>query len=328
MTQLRKEGVAQAGATMQEPTAIGLTSLLDAHCRAHEKMLFYDAFAEVLAGNSGAEAGRVQSASDGGMYRDTVAPLRVNFVDGFLRRALANDDDESGGGGAAITQVVVLGAGLDTRPLRLAELCDAADDRGGIQIFEVDFPAVLDYKNRVLASNTGVPYPEFVMSMAPGVVLNQVSVDWANEKFDEKLRAADGFSATAPTAWVIEGVLSYLSEQEVRDTLTACAALCAEAQGSRICFDVMSKQLAHMSRTGAVAQEGSGAARFDFGTDEPERLLSDCGWAGKARVLDLGSPEVNVDGRYKYPECDRASRATMPAFFLVEGQRHAEEGCD
>ncbi len=112
------------------------TALLIAGCRAIETerpdALLLDPFARRLAG----ERGRA-------MFREVPHPeimgfgiaIRTRFVDELLLEAIAS---------AGLETVVSLGAGLDTRPWRL-ELPPE------LRWVEVDFPAVLDYKEGLLA---------------------------------------------------------------------------------------------------------------------------------------------------------------------------------
>ncbi|HEV8296379.1 MAG TPA: class I SAM-dependent methyltransferase [Acidimicrobiales bacterium] len=88
-------------------------------------------------------------------------------------------------------QVVLLGAGLDARALRLG--LDA-------RFFEVDLPATLAAKERMLGDR----------ALASVSTRRGVSVDLASEGFAAPLRAA-GLDPEAPTIAVLEGVTNYLS---------------------------------------------------------------------------------------------------------------------
>ena len=111
-------------------------------------------------------------------------------------------------------QLVILGAGLDARAYRLSALADSV-------VFEVDHPASQAFKRRQTASLTPTARE-----------LRHVPVDFARETWSSALERA-GHSPRIPTAWVFEGVISYLSPEEVEASLDAIAEL--SAPGSRLC---------------------------------------------------------------------------------------------
>jgi methyltransferase (TIGR00027 family) len=119
-------------------------------------------------------------------------------------------------------QVVLLGAGYDTRPARLcARLCESV-------VFEVDHPDTAGRKaglaNKAYAG----------VELAPTV---PVTVDFARESIGDRLVEA-GLDPAASTIWVWEGVSMYLPEQAVRDTLELIARL--SGPGSRAVCDLLS----------------------------------------------------------------------------------------
>jgi methyltransferase (TIGR00027 family) len=121
--------------------------------------------------------------------------LRVAFLDAAVADARAR-------------QVVVLGAGLDTRAWRL-------DALRGVRVFEVDHPATQAYK-REKAANLAPPLAE----------LTFVPVDFTRDDLASALRSA-GHDPAAPTVWVWEGVVMYLDDDALRGTLRAVRALSA-----------------------------------------------------------------------------------------------------
>jgi methyltransferase (TIGR00027 family) len=112
--------------------------------------------------------------------------------------------------------VVLVAAGLDTRAFRLAW-------PSGTRLFEVDLPEVLGFKDKVLAAHGASPSCERV------VVRADLREDWA-----AALREA-GFDPAVPTAWLIEGLLIYLSHEEAERLLTTVGEL--SAPGSRVSFE-------------------------------------------------------------------------------------------
>jgi methyltransferase (TIGR00027 family) len=119
-------------------------------------------------------------------------------------------------------QVVLLGAGYDTRPARLcARLRES-------QVFEVDHPDTARRKAELAdAAYAGA-------ELAPTV---PVTIDFARESIEQRLCEA-GLDAKASTIWVWEGVSMYLSEQAVRDTLGLFARL--SGPGSLAVCDLLS----------------------------------------------------------------------------------------
>jgi methyltransferase (TIGR00027 family) len=128
-------------------------------------------------------------------------PLRVRAIDVELERAIE----------AGCTQVVILGAGFDTRAYRMRAL-------GATRVFELDHPASQALKRKQIA---GVPV------MARELVY--ATVDFERDALGDALRAA-GHASDQPTAWVWEGVVMYLSDAGLRASLAGIAQ--ASAVGS------------------------------------------------------------------------------------------------
>ncbi|WP_207217570.1 MULTISPECIES: SAM-dependent methyltransferase [Sorangium] len=144
--------------------------------------------------------------------------LRTRAIDDALREAAAR----------GTSQLVVLGAGLDSRAMRLPELA-------GVQVFEVDHPSTQRDKVERLAS---LARGDGSAAGAPGAApelkargLARVPVDFERDRLDEALLAA-GFRPAEPTFWIWEGVTVYLTREAIEATLRLTAAL--SAPGSRI----------------------------------------------------------------------------------------------
>ena len=128
--------------------------------------------------------------------------------------AAAGDDPERHGdplspaGAGTAHQVVLLGAGLDARPWRLAALA-------GSRVFSVDHPASqADMRRR--SANVGEPVCD----------LRWVPVDLEQDPLGPMLASA-GHDASLPTIWIWEGVVQYLTEADVTASLAAMARLSA-----------------------------------------------------------------------------------------------------
>jgi methyltransferase (TIGR00027 family) len=101
-------------------------------------------------------------------------------------------------------QLVLLGAGLDTRAFRMASLADVA-------VYEVDHPATQAYKRRKASALT---------TLAKSVTF--VPVDFESSSLAECLGRTE-FRPDQPTVWVWEGVVMYLTDEAVRITLADMA---------------------------------------------------------------------------------------------------------
>jgi len=98
------------------------------------------------------------------------------------------------------TQLVILGAGLDTRSWRLPELAETV-------VWELDHPA----SQRDKRDRLGSPTPT-------AREVRFVPVDFASDDLDACLASA-GHDARTPTTWVWEGVVPYLTRADIRATL-------------------------------------------------------------------------------------------------------------
>jgi methyltransferase (TIGR00027 family) len=133
---------------------------------------------------------------------------RHRIVDDLLRERLAADPE---------LPVVLLGAGFDTRAFRL---------EGG-RWLEVDQPALIDLKNRILPAD-GAPNP-----------LLRIPVEFGRDDVHGKLAAwCEGAS---PGVVVMEGVSMYLSPQQLGYTLAVLHRLLP--RHTLIC-DLMTKDFA------------------------------------------------------------------------------------
>ena len=108
-----------------------------------------------------------------------------------------------------LAQVVLLGAGYDTRAYRFTK------ELRGRPIFELDFPSTQRRKRQVVRQQRG---------KLPEVDVRHVAVDFLSERLDDKLLEA-GFQPGARSFFVWEGVSMYLTREAVKATLHALRAL-------------------------------------------------------------------------------------------------------
>ncbi|GHH45896.1 putative S-adenosyl-L-methionine-dependent methyltransferase [Streptomyces candidus] len=134
--------------------------------------------------------------------------LRTRVLDDFLLRAVHTGDAR---------QVVLLGAGLDSRAFRL-------DWPAGCAVFEVERAGVLAFKHQVLDGLSAVPKATRVP------VATDLRDDWAAALTDA------GLDPTAPSVWLAEGLLFYLppaAETSLIDTVDRLTT-----EGSALAFEV------------------------------------------------------------------------------------------
>lgn len=130
-------------------------------------------------------------------------------------------------------QVVILGAGFDTRAVRLAS------SLGGVRVIEVDHPATQRRKDDELA--------------AAGVDPGAAHLAWDFEADPLSALPARlgslGLDASRPTFTVWEGVTMYLTPAAIDATVAAIAAY--SAPGSQLAFNYVRKEL--VERPGPLA---------------------------------------------------------------------------
>jgi methyltransferase (TIGR00027 family) len=118
-----------------------------------------------------------------------------------------------------LTQVVLLGAGYDSRSARLASALE------GRTVLEVDHPATARRKAALApATFAGVAR----------ATTTSITVDFARESLEERL-VQGGQDPTRPTFWVWEGVSMYLDEGAVAATLDIVRR--RSPPGSLLAFD-------------------------------------------------------------------------------------------
>jgi methyltransferase (TIGR00027 family) len=141
---------------------------------------------------------------------------RHRFIDDALVAALGDDDKSKNG---PIRQVVILGAGYDTRAYRLAT------ELAGRTVYELDFPSTSRRKAQIVAEKT---------SELPSADVRAIEIDFLTERIEERLPAA-GFTKGARTFVIWEGVSIYLTRKAVQATLSTLKSLCG--RGSIVAMD-------------------------------------------------------------------------------------------
>jgi methyltransferase (TIGR00027 family) len=142
--------------------------------------------------------------------------IRTRFIDEALARAVAS----------GATQVLILGAGLDSHAYRCQDLLR------DVRVFEVDRPVTQNFKKQRVSEVLGEP---------PGN-LTYVPIDFQDQELGEVL-AQHGYDFSQRTFVIMEGLTMYLPEEALRSTFRLLAT---HPVGSSVVFDFVSHALVQM----------------------------------------------------------------------------------
>src|SRR4051794_15058036 len=213
-----------------------------------------------------------------------------------------------------IRQVVILGAGFDSRGYRTRGIDET-------RVFEVDHPATLATKKRALKRR---------LHRLPAHV-TFAEIDFNHQALDEVMDAS-GFNREVRTLFIWEGVTNYLTSKSVDATLSSLATV--GAPGSRIVFTyihagVLRNPAGFEGVEKSVAVVERGGERWTFGI-EPSELRAYLARLGVKLIEDVGSLEYRA--RYMEPsglhmkgyEFYRAAVAQIPE--AAAGTGHPVQG--
>jgi methyltransferase (TIGR00027 family) len=185
------------GDTWDLASSVGVTATMVAAARAVATRtpdpLINDQFAEPLVRAVGVDffskmAGGELDPRD--LTTDAANGLR-RFADAMAIRTRYFDDFFGDATHVGIRQAVILASGLDSRAYRLPW-------PPGTTVYEIDQPAVIEFKSRTLAE----------LGARPTAYRRPVAIDLRDD-WPAALKEA-GFDPTHPTAWIAEGLLGYL----------------------------------------------------------------------------------------------------------------------
>jgi len=193
-----------------DKTDVPFTARLMAYYRAQEckndSPLIVDPFAERLAGDITSYTNKHKFIAERGDY-----PLvRSYYIEKNLLTPWCFTNEES--------QIVLLGAGLDTRAYRFTPL-----QTNKHTIFEIDFSTVNSYKEKILEGEE------------PLCDLVRISEDLSNPEWEPHL-IKSGFSTDTPTFWLLEGFVYYMEQETVVSLLEKAAKM--SVANSQIFVDV------------------------------------------------------------------------------------------
>jgi methyltransferase (TIGR00027 family) len=193
---------------------------------------------------------------------------RTRYIDDSVQAALSQ----------GIGQVVILGAGLDTRPYRLPGM-------QGVKVFEVDLPSVQDDKKKKIQKFLG-RLPDHVTF---------IPIDFDTQNLEEAV-AGTPFDPSRPAVFIWEGVTQYITEEAVRRTL---AFVGNSAPGSIIIFTYVLKSIierrSDIPGADNLMDQVEKDAPFIFGL-EPSSIADFLKPFHLALVADVG----NADYQEKY----------------------------
>ena len=166
----------------------------------------------------------------------------------------------------AVPQVVIFGAGFDTRAWRFA-----ARNRG-TRIFELDAPVTQQMKQKLLAER-GISAPRDLVYVPADFELDDIGT----------LLDRAGFRKDRKTLFLLEGVTMYLGWRSVEETLAVIRE--NAAHGSRVIFDyVLASVLRHertlYGETAIKRMTSRSGEKWRFGIEKGmvESYLSDRGF--------------------------------------------------
>jgi methyltransferase (TIGR00027 family) len=252
----------------QQPsrTAFAAAAHRAAHQLLEQGRIFADPLALPMLGQDAETVAREAEAEPQRRGMRLFIAARANLAEGALRAGVET---------RGVSQLVVLGAGLDTFAYR-----NPFGDR--LKVFEVDHPATQAWKRRRL-SEAAIALPDG-LTFAP--------VDFERSGLREGLTAA-GFDAGRRSFFTWLGVVPYLSEAAVVSTLAVIAGL---PGGAEVVFDYADpptsltpeQQVAHRQRAERVAALGEPWLSYF----EPASLHPRLRELGFASVEDFGPRDL------------------------------------
>ncbi|KAJ4836613.1 hypothetical protein Tsubulata_027535 [Turnera subulata] len=235
--------------------------------RALWKHMVHDPVADLLAGETYLRSLHDKIKNDhlnnAREISGVILAVRTLWFDSKLEAALNSLKGEA--------QVVLLGAGMDARAYRLTCLKES-------DVFEVDFPEVLDAKATLLEAAMG-SVDDHLRPRMTARSLNRVAADITNNDWLEKLQTS-GFIPEKNTIWILEGILYYLSDSHAMQVLKIIADKCALAH-TVLLADFMNKPSTTMANS-----------IFHFYSDWPDILLPSLGFS-HVKLSQIGDTDAH-----------------------------------
>ncbi|MDJ0903974.1 MAG: SAM-dependent methyltransferase [Xenococcus sp. MO_188.B8] len=245
--------------------------------------LFKDPFAAKLVGYEEMQSLRNEWEKQDGKdpksmtLRIQFVAVRTKFFDDFLISVIPE-----------VSQIVILGAGYDTRAYRLPfppEIC----------IYEIDLPEIMSRKEAILEDIPSKCHRHAIAA--------DLQKPWGH------LLKNQGYKSKEPTVWLMEGLLMYLDEKDIHTLLQTISDF--SVKGSYLAADLISVKSWEI---GSQNQNGLISKNWRFGTDKPEKLLASYGW--NASVTQPGEIRANY-GRYSVQITPRSIPRRRRSFMAI-----------
>ena len=196
--------------------------------------------------------------------------VRSNFIEENLLSPWCNIHPQS--------QIVLLGAGLDTRAYRFKPFQNNLHS-----IYEIDFPIVIDYKEKLMQKKK------------PLCKIIRLSRDLTDPEWSSHL-IKNGFSSEVSTFWVLEGLVYYIEQESVSSLLTKMAEI--SKVGSQIFIDII-----HASRRKPFPYSENNSSTDNFSIHqkwglnikEVPTFFTPTGWAVKSSFVGGYDQDRNVE---------------------------------
>jgi methyltransferase (TIGR00027 family) len=208
--------------------------------------VFHDPFARKLAGEKGE---RIADSIEFGRENSWSFVARTFLFDEFIMQHVRDGYE----------MIVNLAAGLDARPYRM-------DLPSSLQWVEVDLPAILDEKEKVLNDDT------------PKCHLTRIRLDLADQK--ARIELFKNLNSNARKILVMtEGLVIYLTDSQVASLATD---LSSQKNFRRWMFDMVSPALLKMIQERMGPALGGSGAIFQFAPEGGEEFFLQYGWKSLA----------------------------------------------
>lgn len=202
---------------------------------------------------------------------------RVRYFDDFVKKSIED----------GLKQLVILGAGYDTRAYRIEEL------KENVNIFEMDHPNTQGFKIEKIKEIFG-SIPENVI---------YVPVDFEKEKIGKKL-IENGFIGSKKTLFILEGLVMYIPPESVAEIFLFITE--NSVKGSTVIFDYYPKSVVdgtskleigqnirnHLIKIGEPLQ-------FGIKKEEMENFLKEFGFSSIENVTSEDYKKAYFHGKKK-----------------------------
>jgi methyltransferase (TIGR00027 family) len=197
-------------------------------------------------------------------------------------------------------QIVIVAAGYDGRALRFAS--------PNVRWFEVDHPSTQADKRARLAAD-GIPTSAITF----------VAADLTRDDFVSEMRRA-GHDPGRPSLFIVEGLLGYLSREHTSVLLAELRRLAAPGSRLAVAFPILARnqtlsEKISLRLRGLIVSLVGEPWLVRFGADEPDTILSDCGW-------EIGPSERGPGGRARFEGRQGVLAGAVPA---EASSRHGDE---